>query len=125
MRLRFYLLSLIFITGFALNIERLDFGPKEDIVNLASFVYLLIGIAVMSTILVPSSWKIPTRNIIIFWSGVYLVIKMTQTNHRPIVGGVNTYLSIVELSLIILLIVLTRRVMENIYQLEETVANIT
>ena len=125
LRLRFYLISLLLFTGIALNIERLDFGAKENVINLASFVYLLLGISVMSTILIPGKWKISTRTITIFWVVVYSIIKIIFRNELPFVGGLYTYLSIAEIVIIVSLIILTRKVMESLEGLEETVANIT
>lgn len=125
LRLRLYLIALLLFTGIALNIERLDFGAQEDLINLASFVYWLFGFSVMSTVLVPRRWKISTRTIVFFWVAVYLVIKIWLKNERPMFGGIYTYLSITEIFIFVTLIILTRLVMENLYNLEETVANIT
>ena len=125
LRLRIYLLLLLFFTGVALNIERLDFGSKEDVINLASFVYLLFGAAVISTILLPSRWRLSTRTITIFWVAVYSVIKLTINDDHPIVGGLFTYITFTEIFILIVLVILTRMVMESLLGLEETVANIT
>jgi hypothetical protein len=125
LRLRFYIIALLLFTGIALNIERLDFGPQEDIVNLASFVYGLLGASVMTTVLIPSKWKIPANYIIVFWSAVYFAFKVILINDRPIVGGLYTYLTIAELFILIGLIVLTQKVMEYLNVLEDTVADIT
>jgi hypothetical protein len=125
LRLRFYLIALLLFTGIALNIERLNYGYVDNIINLASFVYLLAGISVMSIVLMPSRWKIPTSYIIIFWSVIFLAIKLMLINNRPLFGGLYTYLSIVELFILVGLITLTRKVMEDLYNLEKTVADIT
>lgn len=125
LRLRFYLISLLLFIEIALNVERLDFGAKENAINLASFVYLLLGISVMSTILIPRKWKISTRTITIFWVVGYSIIKIIFRNDLPFVGGLYTYLSIAEIVIIVSSIILTRKVMESLEGLEETVANIT
>lgn len=124
-RLRFWLICLLFATGIALNIERLDIGQTENVVNLASFVYLLAGMSVISTILIPSEWNIHTNSIVFFWIILYFLIKLFILNNSPLIGGFYTYLSITEIAVLIGLIVSTRKVMENLYGLEETVANIT
>jgi len=125
LRLRVYLLLLLVFTGITLNIERLDFGPKEDVINLASFVYLLFGAAVISTILMPRKWKLSTRTITIFWVAVYTILKFTIGDDRPVIGGLYTYITIAEIFALVVLVILTRMVMENLLGLEETVANIT
>lgn len=125
LRLRLNLILLLLFTGIALNIERIDFGAKEDVINLASFVYLLFGTAVISTILIPKNWKISTRNLVLFWAGIYLAIKTIPDTNHPLLGGVYTYISIAEIILLITFIILIRNVLENLQVLEETVANIT
>ena len=125
LRLRVYLLLLLVFTGITLNIERLDFGPKEDVINLASFVYLLFGAAVISTILMPRKWKLSTRTITIFWVVVYTILKFAIGDDRPVIGGLYTYITIAEIFALVVLVILTRMVMENLLGLEETVANIT
>lgn len=125
LRLRFYIIALLLFTGVSLNIERLDFGSQEDIVNLASFVYLLLGAGVMTTVLIPSRWKISTNYLVVFWTAVYFAIKVFIINDRPIIGGLYTYLTIAELFILIGLIVLTQKVMESLHVLEDTVADIT
>lgn len=125
LRLRFYIIALLLFTGISLNIERLDFGSQEDIVNLASFVYLLLGAGVMTTVLIPSRWKISTNYLVIFWTAVYFAIKVFIINDRPIIGGLYTYLTIAELFILIGLILLTQKVMVSLHVLEDTVADIT
>ena len=125
LRLRVNLLLLLIFTGIALNIERLDFGPKEDVVNLASFVYLLLGAAVISTILMPGKWKLSTQTIAIFWVVVYTILKATIGDDHPVIGGLYTYITIAEIFALVIMVILTRMVMESLLGLEKTVANIT
>lgn len=124
-RLRFWIIFLWIFTAFALNIERLDIGAQENIVNLNSFVYFLAGIAVISTILLPREWEVSTSYIVYFWVLIYLIIKFTTSKGQPIIGGLYTYISIVEIVILIVLVILTHKVMESLHDLENTVANIT
>jgi hypothetical protein len=125
LRLRLNILLLLLFTGFILNIERVDFGAKEDVINLASFVYLLYGAAIVSTILIPKKWKVSTPTIVIFWVAIYSILKIFIFNDRPVVGGIYTYLMITEIVSLVVLVLLIRRVMESVQGLQETVANIT
>ena len=122
---RFWLISLMLFTGFALNIERLDIGEAENIVDMASFVYVLAGAAVLSSIVLPRKWKIPTSLFVAFWVVVYAVVKALSVQERPAIGGVYTYLTVVEVVLIILLVIMTRILMGKLQELEEIVSNIT
>ena len=117
-RLRFWLICLLFSTGIALNIERLDIGTTENVVNLATFVYLLAGMSVISTILIPNDWNLHTNSIVIFWIILYFIIKIFILNDSPLVGGLYTYLTITEIVVLIVLIISTRKVMENLYDAE-------
>jgi GGDEF domain-containing protein len=124
-RLRLSLILLLIFTGLALNVERLDIGSKENVVNLASFVYVLAGMAVVTTILIPGKWKLSTTIIVIFWIAVYLMIKIALSFNRPVLGGLYTYLSMAEIIVLVGSVILTRAVLVDLEQLEETVANIT
>ncbi len=122
--LRFWMVSLIIFIGFVLNVERIDVGGTTDVVNLASFVYVLSGVVVVSIILLPRSWNFSVFSLAVFWALVYVSIKLL-TEAGSILGGINTYLTIVEFGIIIVFVILTRKVTDNLYILEETIANIT
>jgi len=123
--LRFTLILLLAYLGFFLNIERLDIGDQSNVVNLASFVYILAGVAVISTILIPNRWKLSTRTITLFWVAFYLLFKIVVFNSRPVIGGQYTYISIAELVFVALSVILTRNFLTNLQDLEDIVANIT
>jgi len=122
--LRFWLVSLLIFIGFVLNVERIDVGETTDVVNLASFVYVLSGVVVVSIILLPRSWNFSVFSLAVFWALVYLSIKFL-TEPGSLIGGINTYLTIVEFGIIIVFVILTRKVTDNLQILEETIANIT
>lgn len=122
--LRFWLISLLIFIGFVLNVERIDVGETTDVVNLASFVYVLSGVIVVSIILLPRSWNFSVFSLAVFWALVYLSIKLL-IDPGSLIGGINTYLTIVEFGIIIVFVILTRKVTDNLHILEETIANIT
>ncbi len=124
-RFRISLIQLLIFTGFLLNIERVDIGTDQNIINLETFMYIIAGIAISSTILLPNKWKLSTRTIATFWVIVYLIIKIGRSPEHPFLGGVHTYLTIVEISLLILAVILTRRVLEDMQSIENIIANIT
>lgn len=70
-------------------------------------------------------WGASTQNIVVFWITTYYIFKVGIINNRPLIGGVYTYLSVVEIIMLTLTILLARMLLENIQELENTVANIT
>ncbi len=124
-RLRYSLLVLIMIIGVFLNIERIDIGAETDIVNLQSFVYVLAFFAVFSTLVLPDRWRPPALLLIGFWGVAYIVLKLTIFNYRPLLGGLYTYLTVTELAMLSLLVLSASRVSGDLYDVEETVANVT
>jgi len=124
-RLRSSLLILLLIIGIFLNIERIDVGAEADIVNLQTFVYFLAFIAVFSTFFIPDRFRPPTLLLIGIWGIVYTVIKLSYFKSRPFLGGIYTYLTVTELAMLSLLVLASSKVASDLYDVEETVANVT
>jgi len=124
-RLRSSLLILLLIVGVFLNIERLDIGAQVDIVNLQTFVYILAFFAVFITLLLPESWRPSTLLLIGFWAVVYITLKLTIFNYRPILGGIFTYLTVTELAMLSLLVLASGRIANDLIDVEDTVATAT
>lgn len=106
------------------NIERLDIGA-QNVIDLATFVYVLAVIAVLAVISLPvfrrATWPVS----LLVWLGVYAVGKVSVGAPRPILGGIYTYETITEIVLLSLSVVLARKVAYALYDFEEAVRNIT
>lgn len=124
-KLRFALLGLVVILFVFLNIERLDIGSQQDVVNLQSFVYGLSAVAVFTTLAIPTLSRWPSQLVMAVWILVYLVAKVWLFDERPALGGMYTYLTVTELVLLSLSVVIAHIVARSLHQVEETVANIT
>ncbi len=122
-KLRFTLVTLIFGMSFFFNIERLDFGEK-NIINIASFVYVLGFLAIILTIAIPQIQHIKRSTAMVFWSIIYLLVK-TVFFSRPVIGGVYTYLSITELAMLLALVWLAYQVTAATQDFENAVEKIT
>ncbi|MBC8333440.1 MAG: hypothetical protein H8E28_15775 [Anaerolineae bacterium] len=123
--LRNSIFMLLLTMGVFLNIERLDVGTSLDIINLQSFVYLIGALAVFSTILMPEKWRPNSLIWMAFWIIVYIVLKLSAFNVRPLFGGINTYLTVTEIAMISLLVLTAIRVAGDLIDVEDTVANVT
>lgn len=121
--LRLTLIMLIIGISFFFNIERLDFGEK-NIINIASFVYILGFIAIVVTIAVPQMQYIKRSTAMVLWGIIYLIIK-TFFFSRPVIGGVYTYLSITELAMLLVLVWMAYQVTNVTQKIENAVEKIT
>ncbi len=106
------------------NIERLDFG-QDSTINIQSFVYILGFVALISVILVPALRRWHVSVALTLWLGVYLGCRLLFFRERPILGGLDTYLTITEIAALYILIGLAHNVARNLYDFEEAVQNIT
>ena len=106
------------------NIERLDFG-QQNVIDIQSFVYVLGLVALISVIFIPALRRLHVSVSLVLWLGVYVVCRLLIFNQRPLLGGIDTYLSITELAALYLLIVLAHNVTRDLHDFEEAVKNIT
>lgn len=124
-RLRISIIIFLIVIGIFLNIERMDIGDQTDAINIQTFVYFLAAIAIFSAIILPEYWRPPSWFLVGWWLAVYLLAKGLFFTGRPLVGGIYTYITISEITLIVLLVVAAYNVGQEIVNVEETVANIT
>ncbi len=109
------------------NIERLDIG-EANIIDIDSFIYIFGFIAVISTIKMPILRRSNMAVSMVLWLGAYLLIKLLLWIFfvgRPLMGGIYTYLSITEMSLLLILIWLAHRLASGLRDFEEAVERIT
>lgn len=123
--LRNSIFMLLLTMGIFFNIERLDVGTSLDIVDLQSFVYLIGALAVFSTILLPEKWRPRSLIWMALWVIIYIVLKLSVFNARPILGGIYTYLTVTEIAMIALFVLTAIRVARDLIDVEDTVANVT
>ncbi len=124
-RLRNSLALFVIVMGIFLNIERLDIGGQLDVIDIQTFVYLLVGGAVLVTLWLPEFWRPSDSVWVAIWMGVYLILKIGVFRSRPFGGGIYTYLTITELSMLAVVILSAYRVAKDIFDYEETVATVT
>ena len=124
-QLRRSIIFMVILIGITFNIERLDIMGTEDVINIASFNYGLYGLAVLSTLAFPFIRRISLPLLWTGWVSVYFIGKLIVFAGRPLVGGIYTYLTIVELTLLSLALLAAYRVTNDVFDIEETVANIT
>ena len=124
-RVKYSLIMLIFMMGVFFNIERLDIGSYEDVINIQSFVYVLTGLAAIIILFVYSFWNISATAFLGISIFLYLLGKTVVFPAQPLIGGSNTYLTITELTMMSLILLIAYQVAGAVNDLGETVANIT
>jgi GGDEF domain-containing protein len=121
-RLSFFLL--IAQLTFLFNIERLDL-QQANIVNIETYVYILVFSAVVSVIIIPTLWRFKVYYGLTLWLGIYAVVKAYLVwNGSSTITGFSLYITIVEVAMITLSIVLAHSVAVQIHDVEETLKNI-
>jgi hypothetical protein len=121
-RLSFFLL--IAQLTFLFNIERLDF-QQDNIVNIETYVYILVFSAVVSVIIIPTLWRYKVYYGLALWLGIYAVLKTFLVwNGSSEISGFALYIVIVEVAMISLSVGLAYNVAVQIHDLEETLKNI-
>ena len=119
------LILLIITLSIFFNMERLDLGQEENIINLQSFVYVLVFAAVIVTLYLHANANLPLALSLAGWIGLYALGKWVIFPEKPVVAGVKLYLTINEVSFLALIVTLSYRVATNLYQAEQTIQHIT
>jgi len=123
-RLRWSITALMFHLALFFNLERLDFG-EENIIDIQTFVYVIGIFAATSLVALPTFRRRSLKTLLIGWLIVYFSLRLTIFNVRPLMGGLNLYLTITELVLLGIVIVLAYRVGQDLQDFEQAVINIT
>ena len=122
--LRKSLLLLILFLAFAYNLERLDFG-QENVIDIQSFVYILLLVAVVSMIGITITRRFSVYTILAFWGAIYFALRLLVFKDRPLVGGLDTFLTMTELFLIIVAIVATYELLKFLREMETVIEKVT
>lgn len=126
-KLRLSVIVLVIGLSIFFNIERLDL-TTENFIDIDSFVYGLGLMAVIMTIGVPMLQRASLPILILGWFGVYQVSKLSLWflfDGRPMFGGIYMYLSITEISLLLVLVWLAHKVAIPLQEFTEAVESIT
>jgi hypothetical protein len=123
-RLSINIALLVLVLALFYNIERLDISD-ENFVNIQSFVYVFGTIAVLSTLLIPFFRRTQSFVNILIWLAIYLLLKITLFNSRPLAGDGFIYLTMAEMTFIVVLILVSHLVGQSITEFESAVRQLT
>ena len=106
------------------NIERLDFAIPNAI-NISSFVYVFGSVITALIIYVPTLQNMKMPFLIGLNTAIYIAVKVFVFNERPLWGGVYTYLSVTEVTLLSLLAWSAYKLAGALHDFEKTVESIS
>ena len=118
------IILLIWFLAFFFNLERIDIA-EQAIVNINTFVYVLVTIAVVFTIMLSIFRRMNIALLLVFWNLFYFILKMFVYTESPIWGGFHGYITVIEVTMLSLSVVLGRWVGWNLDDFEKAVENIT
>ncbi len=123
-RLPLSIILVIIFFAFFFNIERIDVGEQE-IVNINTFVYVLVTITVVLIIMSPTLRRMNPIWLLILSNLTYFLFKNYVYQAHPFWGGYFTYVTLVEITMLNLGVILARWVGWNLDDFEKAVENIT
>jgi hypothetical protein len=114
---------LVFLT-IVFNIERLDIG-EENLINIQTFVYVLVLAVVVATMAIPALRKAHIGVSYALWLAVYAVLKfVTNFFNDTATTEIYTYLTITEITVLMLTVALVMQLASQVDDVETTVRNI-
>jgi GGDEF domain-containing protein len=123
---RSFLFLIAYLAAF-LNIERLDFSATSQI-HLSPIMYLVCITAIVLILIFPVFSRQKLQLVLTFWLAIYLILRLVLwwiVPAWPIWGGINTYLTIAEMTLLTVGILLALRVANHLEEFTQAVQNIT
>jgi GGDEF domain-containing protein len=106
------------------NIERLDVNGR-DVINIQSYVYGVIVIAILTTLISRLLQRYSVYFGLFFWITIYAGFKIFVFTNRPLMGGIYTYLSITELALLCIAIFLAYDLARSLSEFEGVIEKVT
>lgn len=106
------------------NLERFEYFARSEI-NVAGFVYILVTVLVVSIIWIPFIRRLSFLTLIVFALFVFFPLKYYFSTRGVFWGGNESYVTIVELTLVVLAVILARYVAGWLDDFVNAVENIT
>jgi GGDEF domain-containing protein len=110
--------------GIVLNIERMDIGSEENIIDIQSFHYILLGVITLSTLAFAGVRRIPVIYLLLGWTAVYFILKLLVFRDRPFLTGIYFYITITEIAFLALSVLLSYRVADDLSNFDNVISNL-
>ncbi len=116
--LKVYLVALLLYLTFIFNLERLEWKAGIDGVGIHTFVYLLVILSVSIILLVSHAHQYSVFLHLFTWSFAYFALRLTLFNDLPIFGGIDTYVTITELAILLVAILIANQCALQLHKFE-------
>jgi len=123
-RLPFSTILLILFLAFFFNLERIDLG-EQDLINVNTFVYILMTVAIVFIIMLRTFRRMKFALLLFLWLAIYSGLKVVVITGNPWWGGIQSYITVVEVSMFSCGVALAHWVGRNLDDFEKAVENIT
>lgn len=110
------ILSLLIHVIIVFNIERLDINAK-NVIDLDTPIYILTVAAILLILIIKQVIAIRQPVLLALATGVFFIVKVIS--HRPLVGGIYTYLSFTELGLFLVSVFLAHNLAISLREFEQ------
>lgn len=118
------MLYLIAVLVFFYNIERVDI-TTQDVINIQSYVYILVTLVVLATLMFPVLAKYGRVKGLIAWLTIYAIVKVWfYSSSLPFIGTGNIYLVMIEVLFISLAWLVSLNLAETVIDIEDTYNNL-
>ena len=111
------IVGLIVYLAIFFNLGRIIVGD-QNLVDIQAFVYILATIAVISIIIIPLLRHQEAPILLVSWGLIYVLCKIFIFRDPPLLGGRFTYLSVTELTLVLISVFLAHLFAQNMAKLE-------
>lgn len=123
---RIAITTLVFLLFIFYNVERMDWFGVQDLIDMKFYVYIIVALSIILLFWFKSLVKVNVIYGISAWMLVYFAFKLFYEPSKSIlVGGIYTYLSITEITFMIIAMLLTHYAARMLNDIETTVENIT
>jgi GGDEF domain-containing protein len=105
-RLKLSLITLLLFLSVMFNLERLEYRAGIDGVGINTFLYGLVTGAVVFMFIIPRIQRFSIFAFLFGWASAFFFLKLTFFYSAPIFGGYETYVTITELTILLIAIAL-------------------
>jgi GGDEF domain-containing protein len=123
-KLKSVLIVLVIYLSIIFNLERIEYRAGIEGFGVHSFVYLLVLVSLVILFLQAKIVTFPRIAYLAFWTTVYIVLRLTFFNDGQIVGGIATYVTITELTILLLANVIGFEVVRCYHAVEQYIEEI-
>ena len=111
--------------AFAVDLGRLESGLQP--IAPQSFLYLLVVVVVLLTIGVEGLSRVSLVASLAAWGAIYLVLKLVVFDDatHPLTGGVYTYVSLAEVTFLVLSVLIARTIGKQLREAEQALVDVT